>query len=230
MSANDPAMAAHRTRIMLVDDHAVVREGYRSLLQKQPQFEVVAEAGDGAEAYRLFKEVRPDLVIMDLTMPGLGGIEAVKRIRQWDGRARMLVFTMHQSAAYAVQAIKAGARGYVTKSSPPEALIAAVFEVLKGRIALSADMDHELAQSRIAGRPSAVDVLSPREFEILRMLLAEQTTEEIAATLHVSPKTVANTRHLIKSKLGVSSDIELALTALRQGLLLAPEALEGDVG
>ncbi|MGA7811237.1 response regulator transcription factor [Bradyrhizobium sp.] len=223
MSVTDSAMAVHRTSIMLVDDHAVVREGYRSLLQKQSQLQVVAEAGDGAEAYRLFKQVKPDLVIMDLTMPGLGGIEAIRRIRQWDGGARMLVFTMHQSAAYAVQAIKAGARGYVTKSSPPEALIAAVFEVLKGRIALSADMDHELAQSRIASRPSAVDVLTPREFEILRMLLAEQTTDEIAATLHLSPKTVANTRHLIKSKLGVGSDIELALTALRQGLLVTSE-------
>jgi two-component system, NarL family, invasion response regulator UvrY len=230
MSANDPAMAAQRTRIMLVDDHAVVREGYRSLLQKQSQLQVVAEAGDGAEAYRLFKEVRPDLVIMDLTMPGLGGIEAVKRIRQWDGGARILVFTMHQSAAYAVQAIRAGARGYVTKSSPPEALVAAVFELLKGRIALSADMDHELAQSRLANRPSAIDVLTPREFEVLRMLLAEKTTEQIAETLHVSPKTVANTRHLIKSKLGVGSDIELALTALRQGLLVTPEPLGGDVG
>jgi len=228
MSANDSAMAAHRTKIMLVDDHAVVREGYRSLLQKQPRLQVVAEAGDGAEAYRLFKQVRPDLVIMDLTMPGLGGIEAIKRIRQWDGAARILVFTMHQSAAYAVQAIKAGARGYVTKSSPPDALVAAVFEVLGGRIALSADMDRELAQDRVASRPSAVDVLTPREFEILRMLLAEQTTDDIAETLHVSPKTVANTRHLIKSKLGVGSDIELALTALRQGLLVAPEVSGGE--
>ena len=216
-------MSADRTKIMLVDDHSVVREGYRALLQKQSQLEVVAEASDGAEAYRLYKQVAPDLVIMDLTMPGFGGVEAIKRIRQWDRGARILVFTMHQSAAYAVQAIKAGARGYVTKSSPPEALIAAVFDVLKGRVALSADIDHELAQSRIADRPAALDVLTPREFEVLRMLLAEQTAEEIAETLHVSPKTVANTRYLIKGKLGVGSDIELARLALRQGLLSMPE-------
>jgi two-component system, NarL family, invasion response regulator UvrY len=214
-------------KIMLVDDHAVVREGYRSLLQKQPGLEVIAEAAGGAEAYRLFKQAMPGLVIMDLTMPGLGGIEAIKRIKQWDPSARILVFTMHQNAVYAVQAIRAGARGYVTKSSPPEALVAAVFDVLRGRIAFSADIGRELAQSHVAGQPSAVDALTPREFEILRMLLAEKTAEEIAETLHVSPKTVANT--LIKSKLGVTSDIELVRLALRQGLLDLPEIVTGDI-
>jgi DNA-binding NarL/FixJ family response regulator len=212
-----------RARIMLVDDHAIVREGYRSLLQKQPRLQVVAEAGDGAEAYRLYKEASPDLVIMDLTMPGLGGIEAIRRIRAWDPAARILAFTMHQTAAYAVQAIRAGARGYVTKSSPPEELLRAIFDVLKGRTALSADIDHELALSRLDNEPSAVDVLSPREFEVLRMLLDGRTPEEIAETLHVSLKTVANTRYLTKSKLGVNSDIELVRLALRQRLLAMPE-------
>jgi DNA-binding NarL/FixJ family response regulator len=206
-------------KIMLVDDHAIVREGYRSLLQKQQRLTVVAEACDGAEAYRLFKETRPDLVIMDLTMPGFGGIEAIRRIRQWDSTAHILVFTMHQNAAYAVQAIRAGAKGYVTKSSPPETLVRAVFDVAQGKVALSADIDHELALSRIAERPAATDVLTPREFEILRLLLAERTTEDIANLLHLSPKTVANTRYLIKSKLGAASDIELVLVALRQGIL-----------
>jgi two-component system invasion response regulator UvrY len=217
--------------IMLVDDHALVREGFRSLLQKQPRLKVVAEASDGAEAYRLFKEMRPDLVIMDVTMPGFGGIEAIKRIRQWDPAARILVFTMHQNAAYAIQAIRAGAKGYVTKSSPPEALVHAAFEVIHGRITLSADIDHELALSRIAATPAVTDVLTPREFEILQLLLAERSTGEIANILHVSPKTVANTRYLIKAKLGVASDIELVLVALRQGILGAihetgPEAAD----
>jgi len=205
--------------ILLVDDHAIVREGYRSLLQKQPGLRVVAEASDGAEAYRLFRANRPDLVVMDLTMPGFGGVEAIKRIRQWDAAARILVFTMHQNGAYAVQAIRAGARGYVTKSSPPQALVRAAYDVLAGKIALSADIDHELALSRIGDNPAATDVLTPREFAILRMLLAERTTEDIAELLHVSPKTVANSRYLIKSKLGVASDIQLVLVALRQGIL-----------
>jgi DNA-binding NarL/FixJ family response regulator len=111
--------------ILLVDDHAVVREGYRSMPQKQPGLRVVAEAADGAEAYRLFKANTPDLVIMDLSLPGVGGIEAIRRIRQWDKHARILVFTMHQNAAFAVQAMRAGAMGYVTKTSPPETLVRA---------------------------------------------------------------------------------------------------------
>jgi two-component system, NarL family, invasion response regulator UvrY len=211
--------------IMLVDDHAIVREGYRALLQKQPGLKVVAEASDGAEAYRLYKETKPDLVIMDLTMPGLGGIEAIKRLRQWDATARILVFTMHQNAAYAVQAIRAGARGYVSKSNSPQVLVNAVFDVLQGKVVLSADIDHELALSRIDPRPIATDVLTPREFEILRLQLAEKTTEEIANVLHLSPKTVANTRYLIKSKLGVASDIELVLVALRQGIVVEPRKI-----
>ncbi|WP_315778672.1 response regulator transcription factor [Bradyrhizobium sp. SZCCHNPS1003] len=212
-------MTAPAGTILLVDDHAVVREGYRSMLQKQPGLRVVAEAADGAEAYRLFKEVRPDLVIMDLTMPGVGGIEGIRRIRQWDRSARILVFTMHENAGFAVQAIRAGARGYVTKSSPPETLVHAVMDVLAGRIAISPDIDHELALSRLSGERAAADVLSAREFEVMQMLLAERTTDEIASALHLSPKTVANLHSLIKDKLGVASDIELVRLALRQGLL-----------
>lgn len=208
--------------IMLVDDHSVVREGYRSVLGKQPGLRVVAEAADGVEAYRLLKEVRPDLVIMDLVMPGIGGIETIRRIRQWDRNARILVFTMHQNAAFAVQAIRAGAKGYVTKTSPPETLIRAVMDVLADRIAISPDIDHELALSRLGDlgdETNAADVLTPREFEVLQMLLAEKTSDEIAETLHLSPKTVANLHSLIKDKLGVGSDIELVRLALRQGIL-----------
>jgi DNA-binding NarL/FixJ family response regulator len=211
---------------MLADDHAIVREGYRALLQKQDQLVVVAEAENGADAYRIYKEVQPDLVIMDISMPGIGGVEAIRRIRQWDHAARILVFSMHQNASYAIQAIKAGARGFVTKSSPPEALLRAISEVIAGRIALSADIDHELAINRLAGEPSAVDTLSPREFEVLRMLLAEKSVEDIAETLHISVKTAANTRYLIRAKLGVTSDIELVRLALRQRIIAA-EDIEG---
>jgi DNA-binding NarL/FixJ family response regulator len=205
--------------ILLVDDHAVVREGYRSMLQKQPGLRVVAEASNGAEAYGLFKANTPDLVIMDLSLPGIGGIETIRRIRQWDKHARILVFTMHQNAAFAVQAIRAGAMGYVTKTSPPETLVGAVMEVLAGRIAISPDIDHELALNHLAGEARIADVLTAREFEVLRMLLAERSTEEIATALHISPKTVANLHSLIKDKLDVGTDIELVRLALRQGIL-----------
>jgi DNA-binding NarL/FixJ family response regulator len=205
--------------ILLVDDHAIVREGYRSILQKQPGLQVIAEAAEGAEAYRLFRQTQPDLVIMDLTMSGIGGIEAIRRIRQLDPNARILVFTMHQNAAFAVQAIRAGARGFVTKTSPPEALVRAIFDVFAGRIALSPDIDHELALSRLGHERIATEDLTAREFEVLRLLLAEKTTAEIADTLNISPRTVANHHSLIKSKLGVSSDIELVRLALRQRIL-----------
>lgn len=207
---------------MLVDDHAVVREGYRSVLQKQQGLQVIAEASDGAEAYRLFKQAKPDLVIMDVTMPGIGGIEAIRRIRQWDRDARILVFTMHENTGFAVQAIRAGARGYVTKSSPPEVLVQAARDVLAGHMAVSPDIAHELALGRLAGETVAADVLTAREFEVLQMLLAERNTDEIAEALHLSPKTVANLHSIIKDKLGVETDIELVRLALRQGLLLQP--------
>ena len=206
-------------KILLVDDHAIVREGYRSVLQKTAGLQVCGEAGEGSDAYRLFKETRPDLVIMDLSMPGIGGVEVIRRIRQLDPTARILVFTMHQNAAFAVQAIRAGARGYVTKSSPPAALVHAVFDVLAGRIALSADIDHELALSRLGHEKMAVEDLTAREFEVLRLLLAEKTTAQIAAALSISARTVANHHSLIKTKLGVSSDIELVRLALRQRIL-----------
>jgi two-component system, NarL family, invasion response regulator UvrY len=217
-------MTAEGWSIMLVDDHAIVREGYRALLGKQRGLTIVAEAVDGAEAYRLYKSGRPDLVIMDLSMSGIGGIEAIKRIRQWDPDARILVFTMHLSAVHARQAIRAGARGYVTKSSPPDVLLAAVSEILRGRIAFSPDIDHLLAQEWAGDGASVVDRLTSREFEILRLLLMGRSTEQIAETLHVSPKTVANTRYQIRGKLGVHSDIELVRLALSQGLLEGEES------
>ncbi len=204
---------------MLVDDHAIVRQGYRTLLEKQATLRVVAEAGDGADAYRLYQEMRPDLVIMDLTLPRMGGLEGIRRILQWDSHARILVFTMHHNAAYAVQAMRAGAKGYMTKTGAPQDLVQAVFDVLQGKIALSADIDHELALSRIAEAGSVIDELTPREFDILRMLLTGKTVEDIAGILHLSRKTVANTHYQIKNKLGVSSDIALVLIALRHGVL-----------
>ena len=152
-------------------------------------------------------------------MPGRGGIDAISHIRQWDPAARVLVFTMHSSAAYALQAFRAGAKGYVTKSSAPELLVSAVRDVAAGRIAICPEISEALAMSRVQEDANAVDDLSPREFEILRMLLDAKSTEEIAAAFNLSPKTVSNYHYAIKSKLGVSSDIELVYYGLRNGLV-----------
>lgn len=208
-------MEASKIGILLADDHAIVREGYRALLAKQPDLQLIAEAADGVEAYRLFKECRPDVVIMDISLPGIGGLEVISRIKQRCRQARILVFSMHQNPSFAILATRAGALGYVTKSSPPEVLLRAIHDVHAGRHFLSADIAQLLAQERLGGERIALETLTVREFEILRLLLAARTSEEIAQTLNISPKTVCNSHYLIKRKLGVGSDIELTKLAIR---------------
>jgi DNA-binding NarL/FixJ family response regulator len=208
-------------RIMLVDDHAVVREGYRRLIEKHDGMSVVAEAGNGAAAYSSYKQHRPDIVVLDLSMPGQGGIEALRHLRQWDEHAKILVFTMHENAAYAVQAIQAGAKGYITKSSPPALLIEAIRDVAAGKRPISPDMSHALASARLDGERGPIDGLTAREFDIFRMLAEAKSAEEIATTLNLSTKTVANYHYIIKSKLGVASDVELVHLAIRYRIIQA---------
>lgn len=212
-------MSRHAIRVLLVDDHAVVREGYRSFLQKHSGIEVVAEAGDAAAAYQRYKETRPDVVVMDISMPGRGGIDATEHLRRWDPLARVLIFTMHAEAAYALQAFRAGAKGYVTKSSEPEILVSAVKDIAEGRLAICQEISAAIAMSSLAPDASGLEDLSPREFEILRMILAARTTDEIATTLNLSRKTAANYHYTIKSKLRVTSDIDLLYFGLRNGLV-----------
>lgn len=203
------------TSVMLVDDHAVVREGYRRLIEKHDDLTVVAEAPDGQTAYQLYKQQHPDVVVLDLSMPGKGGIEIVRQLRQWDGSARILIFTMHQNAAYAIQAFQAGAKGYVTKSSAPDLLVSAIRDVSAGKTAISSDVSHAVALARISDERNLLESLTAREFDIFRMLADARSITEIAATLNLSPKTVSNYHYLIKSKLDVASDIELTRLAVR---------------
>jgi len=201
--------------VMLVDDHAVVREGYRRLIEKHKDLTVVAEAPDGQAAYRLYKQHSPNVVVLDLSMPGKGGVEVMRQLRQWDVGARVLIFTMHQNAAYAVQAFQAGAKGYITKSSAPELLISAIRDVAAGKTAMSPDVSHALALARISDERDMLQSLTAREFDIFRMLADARSIADIAATLNLSTKTVSNYHYLIKSKLGVASDIELVRLAVR---------------
>jgi two-component system, NarL family, invasion response regulator UvrY len=217
-------------RVLLVDDHAIVREGYLSLLAKQTDLQVVAEAADGVQAYLRFKEYSPDVVVTDLSLPGISGLELISRIKQRDANAKILVFSMHQNPSFAVQASRAGALGYVTKSSPPDVLLRAIREVYWGRHTLSADIAQALALEKLGNERMALETLTVREFEILRLLVEARTTEDIAQTLNISPKTVGNCHYLIKNKLGVSGDIELTRLAIRFNVinlldLSAPVAL-----
>jgi two-component system invasion response regulator UvrY len=206
-------------RILLVDDHAIVREGYRSLLQKQQGMTVVSEAADGADAYMRFNECNPDVVIMDISLPGQGGLKAIARIKQRRSDAKILVFSMHQNPSFALQATRAGALGYVTKSSAPDVLIRAVYDVYAGRLTLSADIAQALALERLGGSSIALQELTLREFEILRMLVEARSTDDIARTLNLSSKTISNCHYLIKRKLGVASDIELTHLAIRMNVI-----------
>ena len=201
--------------IMLVDDHAIVREGYRSLLQKQDKLTVIAEASDGAQAYLHYKEHQPDVTVMDISMQGQGGLESISRIKQYDSLAKILAFSMHQNPSLAIQATRAGALGYVTKSNDPEVLIRAIYDVQQNHYILSPDIAQALALEKLGTDSANLDQLTVREFEILRLLVEAKSSQEIATTLNISPKTVANTHYIIKKKLNVNNDIELTRLAIK---------------
>jgi DNA-binding NarL/FixJ family response regulator len=206
-------------RILLVDDHPIVREGYRRLLERQAGFQVCAEADDAKQAYRACKDHRPDVIVMDLALPGASGIEAVRHIRQWDKDARILVFTMHAGPGFALKAFEAGASGYVTKSSEPGDLVRAIKAVAGGGRFLSEDIARAIAADRLAGPERAIEHLGPRETEILRLLASGMTSDAIAKLLNLSPKTVRNHHYAIKSKIGAQNDAQLVWLAVSAGLV-----------
>ncbi len=208
-----------KTRVMLVDDHAVVRVGFRMLLSASPDIEVVAEASSGEAAYQCFAEAGPDVVIMDLSMPGMGGIEAVRRLLARDRDARVLVLSAHEDTTHAKRVLKAGALGYVSKRTAPETLIEAVHAIAMGRAYLDADMAQKLALEDFSGTPGAVEALSEREFAVFLQLARGQSVQQIAEVLSLSPNTVGTHLYKIKQKLGAGNQAELTLIALRNGLI-----------
>lgn len=212
-------MSATRLRVMLVDDHAIVRSGFRRLLERYPTIEVVAEAGAGELAYRQFIEFMPDVTVLDLSMPDTGGLEILRRLLAREASAKIIVFSMHDDASLADRAMRLGARGYVSKSNAPDVLAQAVLEVASGKMFLSPDIAHAVALFKLAGEEDPLKLLTAREFEIFQQIVAGQTTADIAANLSLSAKTVANYHTLIKQKLHVSSDVDLVRLAFRTHLL-----------
>lgn len=208
------------TRIMLVDDHALVRMGFRMLLTNAGM-EVVAEAGDGEHACREYGAVQPDVVVMDLSMPGMGGLEAVRRLLAQDPKARVLALSAHEDTAHPRRVLRAGALGYLAKRSAPESLIEAVTAVARGERYMDPQTAQALAMAQIEGEASPAETLSEREFAVFIQLARGATVAQVAENLNLSPSTVGTHLYHVKQKLGASNQSELTLVALRWGLITA---------
>jgi two-component system invasion response regulator UvrY len=204
--------------VLLVDDHAVVREGYRRLLERHGDIAVIGEAGDAATAHSLFCSQEPQIVVMDITLPGTSGIEAMRRMLIYNPEARVLIFSMHEDTIFAKRALQAGAFGYVTKASAPTVLVEAIHAVAAGKRYLSPEIAQKLALRDAVVGEAAADSLTAREFEVLRLLAQGQSIEQIAESMSLNAKTVANYQTAIKRKLGADSAIQLLKKAAQLGL------------
>lgn len=209
---------SNRIQVLLVDDHAVVREGYKRLLERDRNIVVIGEAGGSQDAYRLFTEQQPDVVVMDISLPGMSGIEIMRRMLIRTPEAKVLIFSMHEDEVFASRALQAGARGYITKSSAPEVLVEAVQAVAHGELYIDHGITQKLAVQR-RGYENVLKLLSAREFEVFRLLAIGHSVEEISETLNLNWKTVANYQSIVKQKLGVESTVQLARIALSHGLI-----------
>ena len=209
-------------RVLLVDDHAVVRMGFRLLLQSVADMSVIAEAESGEAACQLYIEHNPDVVVMDLAMPGMGGLEALRRIRAREPHAKVLALSAHDDPMHARRALQEGALGFLSKRSAPEALLEAVGIVAAGRRYIDPALAQKLALAEFDGAAkSPVERLSDREFEVFVRLAGGATVQRIAADLNLSGSTVGTHLYNIKQKLGVANQSELTLIAIRHGLIEA---------
>ncbi len=208
-----------RIRVVMVDDHAVVRAGYRTLLGNAKGIEIISEADSGEAGFRAYLEHQPDVVIMDISLPGISGFEAIRRIIARNSAAKILAFSMHEDTTFVEQALQAGARGYIGKSSAPTILVEAVKQIAAGNIYLEPDIAQRLAFQKTRGPSSPFAILSTREFEIFCLLAEGLSTNEIGIRLSLSSKTVANYSTQIKNKLEVNSIAEVARMAIRHGIV-----------
>ena len=207
-------------RVMLVDDHALVRMGFRMLLT-DAHVEIVAEAVSGEQACLEYAQVRPDVVVMDLSMPGMGGLEAVRRLLAQDPKARVLALSAHEDTAHPQRVLRAGALGYLAKRSAPDTLIAAVTAVARGDRYVDAQTAQALALAQIDGDASPDVKLSEREFSVFMQLARGRSVAQIAESLSLAPSTVGTHLYPVKQKLGATNQSELTLVALRWGLIQA---------
>lgn len=207
-------------RVLLVDDHQLVRTGIRRLLDDAADLTVVGEADCGEEALRLAREQRPDVILMDVNMPGIGGLEATRKLLRIDPEVRIIALTVHVDEPYPSRLLEAGALGYLTKDCNEAEIIKAIRTVSRGRRYISADIAQQMALSGLdGGAKNPFARLSQREIQVMLMVTEGNRLQEISDRLCLSPKTVSTYRYRLYEKLGVSNDVELTRLAIRHGLI-----------
>lgn len=206
-------------RVMLVDDHTVVRIGFKMLLDATDNIRVVAEADCADAAYRQFAAHAPDVIVMDISLGDISGVEATRNILAHDKQVKILALSSHEDPSYVRFMLKAGALGYLSKRSAPEELIQAIRHVAAGRMYLDAHVAKRMALQEFNGEKNPLDILSEREFGVFVMLAKGASVNQIAVTLNVSPRTIGTHLYNIKQKLSAANQAELALIALRHGLI-----------
>jgi len=204
---------------MLVDDHAVVRTGFKLLLQTCADIEITAEADSGEAACQMYESAAPDVVVMDIAMAGMGGIEAIKRLVAKDNRARILALSAHEDTSHPKRALQAGALGYLSKRSAPEVLIDAIRAIFRGQHYLDPQIAQRMAVQAIHGDSGPIEKLSPREFEVFVQLARGLSVAKISDALTLSNSTVGTHLYNIKQKLGLVNQAEMTLLAVRHGLI-----------
>jgi len=205
--------------VLLIDDHEIMRSGCRRLLEQCSYLQVVAEAASGEQGLELYRKLSPDVVVMDLSLPGMSGLETTQQILARNSEARIVIFTVQNNVMLAERAMHAGALGYVTKASDSSALLMAIKQAANNKEYLAPDIAQALALKRIHQQGSSFAHLSAREFEVFQLAARGLDSPTIAETLHLSPKTVSNYLYRIKQKLDVSTTAEMAHLAIRHGLL-----------
>jgi len=208
-------------RLLLVDDHALFRSGLKSVLAEAGDIEVVGEVPDGEAAIEFVRDSPPDVVLMDIKMPGIGGIEATRRILHLESGVQVIAVTALSNAPFPNRLLDAGALGYISKGCPADELFDAVRSVARGRHYLSSDVAQKLAIGKLSNRgdDSPLKLLSPREMQIMMMIVQGQGNQQISDSLFLSPKTISTYRHRLFEKLGVSNDVELTHFAIRHRLI-----------
>lgn len=206
--------------VVLVDDHQLVRSGIRRLLEDVEQISVGGEAASGEEALKLVKEIRPDVVLMDVNMPGIGGLEATRKLLRVDENLRIIALTVHVDEPYPTRLLEAGALGYLTKGCNAEEIVAAIKTVNRGERYIGADIARQMALAGLSGMTkNPFDRLSQREVQVMMMITNGHRVQEISDVLCLSPKTVSTYRYRLYEKLGVDNDVELTHMAIRHDMI-----------